>query len=223
MTTFAELQTQIRDYTETSSDVLTDIIVNDFIEHAEKRIFRDVDLDIYRSYQYATLTQGVPFVSLPGANLGQLAFIRSAQIYDPADPVRYYIYQKDVTFMNEYWPNRDTTSLPKYYAMWDQDTIYLAPTPNSAYNIELALNKQEAGLSSSNTTTWVSTNAPKVLLYATLCEAFRFLKGPDNMLQYYEQGYQQALQGLQTEQNGRRRRDEYYDGVLRLPLNSQQP
>ena len=223
MTTFAELQTQIRDYTETSSDVLTDIIVNDFIEHAEKRIFRDVDLDIYRSYQYATLTQGVPFVSLPGANLGQLAFIRSAQIYDPADPVRYYIYQKDVTFMNEYWPNRDTTSLPKYYAMWDQDTIYLAPTPNTAYNIELALNKQEDGLSSSNTTTWVSTNAPKVLLYACLVEAFRFLKGPDNMLQYYEQGYQQALQGLQLEQQGRRRRDEYYDGVVRFPLNSQQP
>jgi hypothetical protein len=69
----------------------------------------------------------------------------------------------------------------------------------------------------------VGTNAPKVILYATLCEAFRFLKGPDNMLQYYEQGYQQALQGLQTEQNGRRRRDEYYDGVLRLPLDSKQP
>ena len=43
------------------------------------------------------------------------------------------------------------------------------------------------------------------------------------MLQYYEQGYQQALQGLQIEQNGRRRRDEYYDGVLRLPLDSKQP
>tara|TARA_R100001440_G_scaffold15634_1_gene26522 strand:- start:26 stop:697 length:672 start_codon:yes stop_codon:yes gene_type:complete len=223
MTTYSELVTQIRDYTETSSDVLSDVIINDFIEHAEKRIFRDVDLDIYRSYQYATLTQGVPFVSLPGANLGQLAFIRSAQIYAQDDPERYYLYQKDVTFMNEYWPNRDTTSLPKYYAMWDQDTIYLAPTPNSAYNIELALNKQEDGLSSSNTSNWVSTNAPKVLLYATLCEAFRFLKGPDNMLQYYEQGYQQALQGLQLEQQGRRRRDEYYDGVLRIPLNSQQP
>ena len=223
MTTFAELQTQIRDYTETDSTVLTDTIVNDFIEHAEKRIFREVDLDIFRSYQYATLTQGVPFVSLPGANLGQLAFIRSAQIYDSANPIRYYLYQKDITFMNEYWPNRNTEAQPKYYAMWDQDTIYLAPTPNSAYNIELALNKQEDGLSSSNTTTWVSTNAPKVLLYAALCEAFRFLKGPDNMLQYYEQGYKQALQGLQLEQQGRRRRDEYYDGVIRFPLESKQP
>ena len=48
MTTFAELQTQIRDYTEATTDVLTDIIVNDFIEHAENRIFREVDLDVFR-------------------------------------------------------------------------------------------------------------------------------------------------------------------------------
>jgi hypothetical protein len=224
MTTYTELVDQIRDYTETTSDVLTTTVVNDFIEHAEKRIFRDVDLDIFRSYQFATLTQGNPFVSLPGANTGDLAFVRSAQIYTAGgNPVREYLEQKDITFMNQYWPNRDSESKPKYYAMWDQDTIYLAPTPNSAYNIELALNKQETGLSSSNTTSWVSTNAPKVLLYAALCEAFRFLKGPDNMLQYYEQGYQQALQGLQIEQQGRRRRDEYYDGVLRFPLDSKQP
>ena len=223
MTTYSELVTQIRDHTETTSDVLSDTIVNDFIEHAEKRIFRDVDLDIFRSYQFATLTVGNPFVSLPGANTDNIAFVRSAQIYTSASPTRDYLEQKDISFMNEYWPNRDTTGKPKYYANWDQDTLYLAPTPNSAYNIELALNKQPTGLSSSNTTTWVSTNAPKVILYACLSEAFKFLKGPDNMLQYYEQGYQQALQGLQIEQQGRRRRDEYYDGVLRFPLDSKQP
>jgi len=224
MTTFSELQTQIRDYTEATSDVLTDIIVNDFIEHAEDRIFRETDLDEFRSYQTASLTVGNPFVAVPGINITQDAFTRSVQIYtDGATPVREYLIQKDVTFMNEYWPNRDSTGKPKYYANWDQDRLYLAPTPNSAYKIELALNKQPTGLSSSNTTTWVSTNAPKVLLYACLVEAYRFLKGPDNMLQYYEQGYQQALQGLLSEQNGRRRRDEHYDGILRFPLDSKQP
>jgi hypothetical protein len=224
MTTYSELLTQIRDYTETSSDVLTDTILDDFIQHAEKRIFREVDLDVYRSYQFASLTQGNPFVTLPGADTGQLAFIRSAQIYpSTGTPTRTYLEQKDISYMNEYWPDRSSESQPKYYAMWDQDTIYLAPTPNSNYNIELALNKQEAGLSSSNTTTWVSTNAPRVLLYACLSEAYKFLKGPDNLLAFYEQGYQQALQGLQLEQQGRRRRDEYFDGVLRFPLESKQP
>jgi hypothetical protein len=224
MTTFTELQTQIRDYTEATSDVLTDIIVNDFIEHAEDRIFRECDLDVFRSYQTASLTVGNPFVAVPGINITQDAFTRSVQIYtDGGTPTREYLIQKDVTFMNEYWPNRDSTGKPKYYANWDQDRLYLAPTPNSAYKIELALNKQPTGLSSTTSTTWLSTNAPKVLLYACLVEAFRFLKGPDNMLQYYEQGYQQALQGLQIEQQGRRRRDEHYDGILRFPLDSKQP
>ena len=105
MTTYTELVDQIRDYTETTSDVLTTTVVNDFIEHAEKRIFRDVDLDIFRSYQFATLTQGNPFVSLPGANTGDLAFVRSAQIYTAGgNPVREYLEQKDITFMNQYWP-----------------------------------------------------------------------------------------------------------------------
>ena len=224
MTTFTELQTQIRDYTEATSDVLSDVIVNDFIEHAEDRIFRELDLDVFRSYQTASLTVGNPFVAVPGINITQDAFTRSVQIYtDGGTPTREYLIQKDVTFMNEYWPNRDSTGKPKYYANWDQDRLYLAPTPNSAYKIELALNKQPTGLSSTTSTTWLSTNAPKVLLYACLVEAFRFLKGPDNMLQYYEQGYQQALQGLQIEQQGRRRRDEHYDGILRFPLDSKQP
>ena len=224
MTTFTELQTQIRDYTEATSDVLTDVIVNDFIEHAEDRIFRELDLDVFRSYQTASLTVGNPFVAVPGINITQDAFTRSVQIYtDGGTPTREYLIQKDVTFMNEYWPNRDSTGKPKYYANWDQDRLYLAPTPKSAYKIELALNKQPTGLSATTTTTWLSTNAPKVLLYACLVEAYRFLKGPDNMLQYYEQGYQQALQGLQIEQQGRRRRDEHYDGILRFPLDSKQP
>ena len=49
MTTYSELVDQIRNYTETDSNVLTTAIVNDFIENAELRIFREVDLDCLRS------------------------------------------------------------------------------------------------------------------------------------------------------------------------------
>ena len=54
MTTYSELVTQIREYTETDSNVLTTTIVNDFIEHAELKIFRQVDLDVFRKYKTAT-------------------------------------------------------------------------------------------------------------------------------------------------------------------------
>jgi len=230
MTTYSELVTQIREYTETDSNVFTTVIVNDFIEHAELRIFRDVDLDVFRKYQTATLTSGDPFVSMPGAIPTDFEFARYITIFSPSgslggltDNERVYLQKKDTSFISEYAPNRTSTGIPKYYANWDNDTIILAPTPNAAYTIELAYNAQPTGLSSSNTTTWVSTNAPQMLLYACLVEAFQFLKGPDNMLQTYERYYQQALQPFAGEQMGRRRRDEYMDGVPRIGIRSTNP
>ena len=230
MTTYSELVTQIREYTETDSNVFTTVIVNDFIEHAELRIFRDVDLDVFRKYQTATLTSGDPFISMPGAIPTDFEFARYITIFSPSgslggltDNERVYLQKKDTSFISEYAPNRTSTSIPKYYANWDNDTIILAPTPNAAYTIELAYNALPTGLSSSNTTTWVSTNAPQLLLYACLVEAFKFLKGPDNMLQMYETYYQQALTPFMGEQMGRRRRDEYMDGVVRVPIPSANP
>ena len=224
MTTYAELVDQIRSYTETDSNVLTTTVVNDFISNAENRIFREVDLDVFRSYQIASLTATNPFVSLPGTGIAEFALIRSVQIYGQTlGNSRKKLEQKDVTFMNEYWPDRTSTSTPIYYANWKAGTLYLAPTPNSAYNIEVALNKLPTGLSSTNTSTWVSTNSPRTLLYACLCEAFKFLKGPYDLLAQYEKSYNESVQRLAIEQQGRRRRDEYQDGVIRLPLPSQNP
>ena len=224
MTTYSELVDQIRNYTETDSNVLTSTIINDFIEHSEYKIFREIDLDVFRSYQYAALTAGNPFVSLPGINVTDLGVIRSIQIYGQSlGNSRDMLQQKDQSFMNEYWPDRTATGTPQYYANWKAGNLYLAPTPDVAYNIEVALNKLPTGLSSTNTTTWVSTNAPRVLLYACLCEAFKYLKGPYDLLSQYEQSYMNAIQDLSIEQQGRGRRDEYMDGVLRTPLKSQQP
>ena len=226
MSTYAEVAEQIRSYTETDSNVLTTTIVNDFINQAELRIFREVDLDVFRAYQFATLTQGNEFVTLPGATPSTMAFVRTASIYPSTGTdanIRTYLLQKDISYMTEYWPNRTTQSKPRYYAMWDQNTIYLAPTPDTAYKIELALNRNETGLSATNATSWVSTNAPQVLLYGCLVEAFKYLKGPYDLLAQYEKSYQEATQRLQVEQQGRRRRDEYQDGVIRLPLPSQNP
>lgn len=229
MTTYSELVTQIRDYTETDSNVFTTVIVNDFIEHAELKIFRDIDLDVFRKYQTAALTSGDAFVGMPGATPTSFSFIRSVNIFSPSgslggltDGERRYLEKKDTSFISEYSPSRTSTGIPKYYANWDNDTIILAPTPNAAYTIELAYNAQETGLSSSNTTTWVSTNAPQLLLYACLIEAFKFLKNP-NMVAMYTQAYQDVITPLAAEQIGRRRREEYKDGVVRLPIPSANP
>jgi hypothetical protein len=43
------------------------------------------------------------------------------------------------------------------------------------------------------------------------------------MMQYFRAAYKEAIQGLGAEQQGRRRRDEYRDGMLRIPLKSESP
>ena len=221
MTTYAELTQQIIDYTETDSNVLTTAILNDIIEHAESRIFRNADLDVFKKYKTANLTIGDPFVAMPGATPQLFAFIRYIQIFS-TDNVRITLEKKDTSFINEFIPNRTTTGTPKYYANWDNDTIILAPSPDATYTVELAYNAQPTGLSSSNTTTWVSNNAPEMLLYACLVEAFKFLKNPQ-MVQMYESYYKTALQPFVGEQMGRRRRDEYMDGIPRVAIPSENP
>jgi hypothetical protein len=230
MTTYAELVTQIRDYTETDSNVLTTTIVNDFIEHAEIRLFREVDLDVYKKYKTAAMTASDPFIAMPGSIPSDFEFTNSLSIFSASgslggltDNERIFLQKKDQSFINEYSPNRTSTGIPKYYASWDNNTIIVAPAPNAAYTVELAYNAQPTGLSSSNTTTWVSLNAPRALLYACLVEAFKFLKGPDNMLAVYEQSFNDAVKTLATEQMGRRRRDEYRDGAIRMPIPSTNP
>ena len=227
MTTYAELTTQIIDYTETSTDVLTSTRTDDFIEHTENRILREADLDAFKSHQYTTVTADNPFVSLPGGSdpdPTSLATIRTVHIYPASGTAtRDFLEQRDISFMNEYWPVRTSTGTPKYWAWWDENTIYLAPTPSSALYVELGITRLPTRLSSSNTTSWLGNNAPVALLYGCLAEAFKFLKGPAEMLQLYEQSYQRAIQELMIEQQGRHRRDEYMHGALRTPLQSHNP
>jgi len=221
MTTYAELTTQILNYTETSTDVLTSTITDDFIEHTENRILREADLDAFKSHQYTTVTADNPFVSLPGGSSPDptsLSTIRTVHIYPASGTAtRTFLEQRDISFMNEYWPVRTSTSTPKYWAWWDENSIYLAPTPDAAYNIEVGITRLPTRLSSSNTTSWLGNNAPSALLYGSLAEAFKFLKGPAEMLQLYEQSYQRAIQELMIEQQGRHRRDEYMHGELKIP------
>jgi len=229
MTTYSELVTQIRDYTETDSNVLTTTIINDFIEHAELKIFRQVDSDAFRKYATASLTASDPFVATPGQIPTDFSYVRTVSIFSASgslggltDNERIILTKKDQAFMSEYWPNRNSTGIPKYYSNWDQDTLFVAPTPNAAYTIELAYIAQPTGLSSSTATTWISNNAPDALLYACLVEAFKFLKNPE-MMAMYTQSYQGAIQVLSSEQMGFRRRDDNRDGAVRIPIPSGNP
>ena len=210
--TYAELVQKISDYTEVDSNVLTTTIVNGFIEDAEWRIYRDVDSDSNRRYATANLVTNDRFISTPANAL----VVRSVQIVNGGSgSTRNFLEFRDTSFMSEF-NSTGVTGEPKYYGMWEDDKMVLAPTPNSTYQVQVNYILKDPGLSSTNTETYLSKYFPNGLLYACLVEAFGFLKGPADLLQLYEGRYKQATQGFSIEQMGRRRRDEYQSGVPRV-------
>ena len=96
-------------------------------------------------------------------------------------------------------------------------------TRSGNYVIKIFGNAMPTGLGSGadgDSHTYVSRYFPQGLLYACLVEAFSFLKGPQDMLTLYEQKYTQELQKFASMQIGRRRRDDYTDGTIRIPIES---
>ena len=213
--TYAELLQKIRDYTEVDSNVLTDSILNGIIENVEFKILRDVDSDNNRRYDTANLVTSDRFINRPAG----LLVVRSVQIVDSngsSEPDnREFLQYRDTSFMSEFNPT-GATGVPKYYSLWDEEKIVVAPTPDATYEIQLNYILKDPGLSATNTTTYLSLNFPDGLLYACLAEAYGFLKGPVDMLQLYDKKYGEAAQRFSIEQMGRRRRDEYQAGVPRI-------
>ena len=216
--TYTELLTKLRAYTEVDSSVLTDTILNGFIQDTEFKIFREVDADYSRKYQTSTTSAGKRFVALPT----DLYYIRSVQVTSGTD--RVFLEKRDNSFIAEFYPSTTATAaVPKYYANWDKENILLAPTPTGALTIQIAYVFTPEQLSSTNATTTISTEAPNLLLYGCLTECYGYLKGPMDMLQLYEGKYKEAVQTFAAEQIGRRRRDDYTDNEPRIPVPAQTP
>lgn len=218
--TFSDLKTDIRNYTEVDSSVLSDTILTTIVKNAENRIYRESDSDDNRFYATSNLQSGSRYVTIPS----DLRIIRYVQLKDSSGN-QVFLEKKETSYMVEFYKTPNSQSgFPKYYANWDANYWIVAPTPDDTYQITLAYIKQPTSITTSDTTTtYVSNKYQDLLLYASLVEAYGYLKGPVDMLQYYEQSYQRALQSYSIEQQGRRRRDEYMDGAIRTQMKSVNP
>jgi len=223
--TLSNIHTDIRNYTEVNDTVLTDAIVNTFIVNAENKIYREADSDDNRFYAASTLITGNRYVTIPS----DLRVIRYIQLKNTnVNPnTQTFLEKKDPSYMATYYDTPGTSEgIPKYYANWDANFWVVAPTPDAQYEITMAYIKQPTSLTDSSvstTGTYLSNKYQDLLLYASLINAYGYLKGPVDMLQYYQGAYKEALQTYAIEQQGRRRRDEYQDGVIRTPLKSPFP
>ena len=220
--TLTNLQDDIRNYTEVDDSVFSTTILNTIIKNAENRIYRESDSDDNRFYATSNLQSGSRYVTIPS----DLRAIRYVQLKDGSNN-QTFLEKKETSYMATFYDTPGTASgLPKYYANWDANFWVVAPTPNSNFEITLAYVKQPDTITSgtpSTSGTYLSNKYQDLLLYAALVEAYGYLKGPTDMLQYYEQSYRRALASYSIEQQGRRRRDEYQDGVIRTPIKSPSP
>ena len=229
--TYSTLTTAIQNYTEVGTSVLSSTITDQFIDNSELRILRDVPIDGDRKEMLGNLTASKDNVYAPAGTL----FVRGIQVYTSttaATGANSWLEKKDISYLREYDAAETTTGTPKYYAMsggaegtgaTSSGRITIVPTPSSAFMYKIHYNARPIGLSSANTTTYLSLNFGNGLLYACLVEAFSYLKGPMDMLQLYEQKYQTEVQKFGGEQIGRRRRDDYTDGEPRIPATSPAP
>ena len=229
--TYSTLTTAIQNYTEVGTGVLSSTITDQFIDNSELRIQREIPIDADRKEMLGNLTASKDNVYAPAGTL----FVRGLQVYTSttvATGTNSWLEKKDISFLREYDTAETTTGTPKYYAMsggaegtgaTSSGRITIVPTPSSAFMYKIHYNARPIGLSSANTTTYLSLNFGNGLLYACLVEAFSYLKGPMDMLQLYEQKYQTEAQKFGGEQIGRRRRDDYTDGEPRIPVQSPTP
>ena len=220
--TLTNSQDDIRNYTEVDDSVLSNTILSTIIKNAENRIYRDADSDDNRFYATSNLAAGSRYVTIPS----DLRFIRYVQLTDGSGN-QVFLEKRDTSFMAEYYNTPGTASgLPKYYGNWDANYWVVAPTPNSTNLITLAYTKQPDSITASPGSTqgtYTSNKYQDLLLYGCLVEAYGYLKGPADLLQYYEQSYQRAAKSYSIEQEGRRRRDEWQDGAIRSQIKSPSP
>ena len=235
--TYATLTTAIQNYTEVGTNVFTSTITDQFIMNAEYRIAYDVPMDADRFVDEGTMAANVNNIRVPGETL----FVRGVEVFNATNTTEqgFWLEKRDQTFLSEYigrltgpegsQTGQNVTGTPKYYAMFGGATgvtdttsgsIYLAPTPDVNYNFRIYYNSLPQALAAGNTTTYISQYFPQGLLYACLVEAYGFLKGPQDLLTLYEQKYKQELEKFAAMQLGRRRRDDYTDGTIRIPIES---
>ena len=221
--TLADLRTDIRGYTEVGDTVLTDAVLKNIIKNSENAILRSIPTDQNAHYATSNLVVDNRYVTIPS----DLRSINYVQLTD-SQGKQFFLEQRDPSFMAEYYstPLSSDVDIPKYYGNWDEDFWVVAPTPNQTYAITLAYNKEAPSITDTTPTdfsatgTYLSNKYQDLLLYGCLVNTYGYLKGPTDMIQYYQGQYENALTTYATEQIGYRRRDEYEDGMVRQQLKS---
>jgi len=177
---YAEIVDAVQDYTANDDATFVANIPN-FIRAAELRIYNATELPVRSFRATSSLTANNRFLTMPAEFVDVQGLTRMAVGGTGAQD---YLLQKEVSFIRECYPNPATTGAPKFFALFDKNTLLLGPTPDVAYGVELHYTAFPESIVTA-TTTWLGDFHPYTLLYGTLVEAYTFMKGDEDMLKQY--------------------------------------
>lgn len=207
---YADLVATIQDYTENQFQTSE---IDTFIQQAEQRIYNSVQFPAIRKNMTGTTTPGNKYLTCPQ---GWLATF-SLAVIDPVTDEYSYLLNKDVNFIRAAYPSPDDQGKPEYYALFDQNTFILGPTPDDNYTMELHFYYYPESIVTANNT-WLGDNFDSALLYGSLLEAYTFMKGEPDIMQVYQARYDEAMGLLKQLGDGKDRQDAYRSGQVRYPV-----
>jgi len=209
--TLSTLKTAVQDYLQVSETAFTSQL-NTFIQEAESRIFKSVQLPEQRRNVTGTASSGNRFLATPTDFYApfSLAIIDSSNKYT-------YLDFKHPSFLKEYSPTSTTTGKPKYYSLFNESAFEISPVPDLSYSVELHYLHKPASLTagSDSGTTLLSTDHPDALLYGTLVEGAIFLKETPDVIAQFEARFKEAMARMKNLSEGRNTRDEFRYDLLR--------
>tara|TARA_Y100000004_G_C8901162_1_gene406476 strand:- start:296 stop:973 length:678 start_codon:yes stop_codon:yes gene_type:complete len=186
--------------------------IDTFIQQAEQKIFNSVQILDLRKNVTGNITSGNQYLTVPSDWLANfsIAVIDSTGAYS-------YLLNKDVNFIRESFPDPTATGKPTHYALFDNNSYILGPTPDSDYTAELHYFFYPESIVTASTS-WLGDNYDSVLLYGSLLEAQIFMKGESDVFNAYKEKYGESLAGLKQLSEGKNRQDMYRNEQARYPV-----
>jgi len=213
---YTQLSAAIQAYTEnTEANFIAEIPV--FVQQAEQRIYNSMQFPSIRKNVTGSTTQDNKYLACPQDFLAvySMAAIDGDGNYE-------YLLNKDVNFIRQSYPNpNEDKGIPKYYALFgpqsndvNELSFILGPTPDASYTVELHYYYYPPSIVGAETS-WLGDNFDSVLLYASLVEAYTYMKGEQDMMQLYNQKFMEAMALAKRLADGMERQDAYRSGQFR--------
>jgi hypothetical protein len=212
---YTQLVNEIQSYTENTFQTVD---INTFITQAEQRIYNSVQLPALRKNVTGTLTAANKYLSIPSNWLSTF----SLAVISPTNEYL-YLLNKDVNFIRQSFPDTDADfyGVPEYYAVFDNNTFIVGPTPDFGYGVELHYFYYPESITTVvGGQTWLGDNFSSVLLYGSLLEAYTYMKGEADVMAEYQKRYDDAMQLLIQLGDGKNRQDAYRSGQVRIPVRT---